>query len=126
MTRGLFSAFFGVLLFGTLLAVAVPAAAQPRRGHGEIQPLDKLLPRIRRQHPGNVYDAQGPTPGPNGDPSYRLKWMTPDGRVIWLDTDARNGRVLDASPEQFGHDRDRYRYGPGQMNPRAGDFGRRR
>jgi hypothetical protein len=49
-----------------------------------IQPLDRLLPGIRRQHPGDFYDAEGPTYGPSGDPHYHLKWMTPDGRVIWL------------------------------------------
>lgn len=120
MIRGLFPAFFLALT----VAVSIPAAAQPRHGRDGVQPLDKLLPQIRRQHPGNIYDAQGPNPGPNGDPRYRLKWMTPDGRIIWLDTDARNGRVLDASPGRFRGERGRY--GPRRENPRAGDFGRRR
>jgi hypothetical protein len=38
--------------------------------------------------------VQGPNMGPQGEPHYRLKWLTPDGRVLWLDTDARTGRVL--------------------------------
>ncbi len=86
----------------TLLAFAAPvfsgvAEAQPRNGNGArdgIQPLDRLLPGIRRAHPGDFYDAEGPTYGPSGDPHYHLKWMTPEGRVIWFDADARNGRVL--------------------------------
>jgi hypothetical protein len=38
--------------------------------------------------------VQGPIMGPAGEPHYRLKWVTPDGRVLWLDTDARTGRVM--------------------------------
>ena len=25
---------------------------------------------------------------------YRLKWMTPQGHMVWYDTDARSGAVL--------------------------------
>ena len=35
---------------------------------------------------------------------YHLKWMTPDGRIEWLDTDARTGRVLGASPGRDSFD----------------------
>ncbi|HVV29131.1 MAG TPA: hypothetical protein VHC40_14305 [Rhizomicrobium sp.] len=101
MRARIFSAVF--LAFLALLAVTStgPAAAQPR-GRDDVQPLDRLLPGIRRDHPGNFYDAEGPTYGPSGDPHYHLKWMTPDGRVIWFDADARSGRVLRSSP---GRDR---------------------
>ena len=87
------------LLLVMLAAGATPAVAQREhmREHirnGEILPLDRLLPDIRRSHPGTFYDAEGPVEGPDGDYRYRLKWMTPEGRIIWLDTDARTGRVL--------------------------------
>jgi hypothetical protein len=87
------------LLLVMLAAGATPAAAQrdhmrERIRNGEIRPLDRILPDIRRSHPGTFYDAEGPVEGPNGDYRYRLKWMTPEGRIIWLDTDARTGRVL--------------------------------
>ena len=90
-------------------ALAAPAFSQPygpppygdRAG---VQPLDRLLPGIRRAHPGEFYDAEGPTYGPAGDPHYHLKWMTPDGRVIWFDTDARSGRVLRSSPGRDSFD----------------------
>ncbi|HEU0161331.1 MAG TPA: hypothetical protein VFQ69_02915 [Rhizomicrobium sp.] len=95
--------FTAVLLgFLALGAAVLPAGAQPRWHDGRegVQPLDRILPGIRRQHPGTFYDAQ-PTYGPNGDPQYRLKWMTPEGRVIWFDADARSGRVLgQASPRE--------------------------
>lgn len=88
-----------VLLLVMLAAGATPAAAQAdhrrdRVDSGEFRSLDRLLPEIRRAHPGKFYDAEGPFTGPNGDYRYRLKWMTPEGRIIWLDADARTGRVL--------------------------------
>ena len=110
---------FPAILLGLLTLLAAPigsAQAQyyptqyygPPPGYGPpgngVQPLDRLLPGIRRAHPGDFYDAEGPTYGPEGDPHYHLKWMTPDGRVIWYDTDARNGRVLRASPGRDNFD----------------------
>src|SRR6201985_905110 len=106
------------LVFSGLLAVSLPqgASAQPRDVRPDmrdgIQPLDRLLPGIRRQHPGAFYDAEGPTYGPSGDPHYHLKWMTPDGRVIWFDADARNGRVLRSSPGRDSFDSEHSRGGP--------------
>jgi hypothetical protein len=96
---------FSAILAG-LCALAAPSMAQPygppdRDG---VQPLDRLLPGIRRAHPGDFYDAEGPTYGPSGDPHYHLKWMTPDGRVIWYDADARSGRVLRSSPGRDSFD----------------------
>ncbi|MDB5734452.1 MAG: hypothetical protein JWN16_1089 [Alphaproteobacteria bacterium] len=94
-TRILFAFLLTVLGF-VAPAFSGSAVAQPRYAEGRdgIQPLDRLLPGIRRAHPGNFYDAEGPTYGPTGDPHYHLKWMTPEGRVVWFDADARNGRVL--------------------------------
>jgi hypothetical protein len=94
---------FSLIFTGALVAMVLSGASQaqpygPPPYGGGVQPLDRLLPGIRREHPGDFYDAEGPTYGPSGDPHYHLKWMTPDGRVIWYDADARNGRVLRSSP----------------------------
>lgn len=110
--------FFGIFLaFCGLMALAPTdgAQAQPRyerRGElpGGVQPLDRLLPGIRRSHPGEFYDAEGPTYGPSGNPHYHLKWMTPEGRIIWFDADARSGRILRSSPGRDSFD-DRRNYG---------------
>ncbi len=102
------------LLLVMLAAGAIPAApiamAQPYpREHmrdqvrsGEIRSLDRILPSIRRSHPGTFYDAEGPVPAPDGSYRYRLKWMTPDGRIVWLETDARTGRVLGVQGARSG------------------------
>jgi hypothetical protein len=88
MFRAFFLAFLTMIAFGFS-----PASAQPRRAPG-IQPLDRVLPQVRDRYPGTFYDADGPFLDEGGNPHYRLKWMTPEGRVIWLDTDARTGRVI--------------------------------
>ncbi len=137
MRAPVFSAIF--LGFLALLAASFPglgpgaAQAQPYGGREapreRVQPLDRLLPGIRRAHPGDFYDAEGPTYGPSGDPHYHLKWMTPDGRVIWLDADARNGRVLRTAPGRDSFDGPpppgyARPYGPGGYGP-AYPFARR-
>jgi hypothetical protein len=80
-----------------LLAIS-PAAAQGRivrpSAPGETVPLDRILPHIRSAHPGTFSDVDGPFADPSGRLHYRIKWLGPDGRVIWLDADARNGRIL--------------------------------
>lgn len=128
MFARIFSAALLAFLALAALGPVFPAAAQPgygqRYGADGVQPLDRLLPGIRREHPGNFYDAEGPTYGPQGDPHYHLKWMTPDGRVIWFDTDARSGRVLRASPGRDGFDAPRPAPGPYMRDPYDGGYGR--
>jgi hypothetical protein len=103
-----------VLLLAPLAALG-PAAAQPA------QPLDRLLPEIRRSMPGQVLDAE-PGPSEDGAPRYRLKWLTPDGRVIYRDVDARNGRVMAPPPPDRanrGNEAPRAERGDG---PQRGNF----
>jgi hypothetical protein len=101
-----FAPIFALLLIG---AAAAPghALAQPSRARagvraGQVRPLDQILNGIRRERPGNLADVQGPNIGPEGEPRYRLKWITPDGRVLWLDTNARTGRVLGVQGDDRG------------------------
>jgi hypothetical protein len=77
-----------ILLF---LALVLPVHAA---GQGGGQTFDRLLPEIRRHSPGSLYDVQGPYPGPDGRLCYRIKWMTPEGRIIWYVVDARDGHIL--------------------------------
>jgi len=89
-----------LMLLGALTAPS-PSSAQaygPRAGvqSGEVRSLGEILDNVRRERPGSLADVQGPNIGPRGEPRYRLKWVSPDGRVQWLDTDARTGRVLGA------------------------------
>lgn len=123
------SAFFLVILAALGVLTAGPAPAQPQRDPG-ILPLDRILPGIRATRPGQFYDADGPTQGPDGQEHYHLKWMSPDGRVEWLDTDARTGRVLNTSPGRDAFDgpgaRRLFAPAPSFPTPRAGQGEERR
>jgi hypothetical protein len=84
-----------------LVLLLAPFAA-PGQAHAQpAQPLDRLLPDIRRANPGQFLDAE-PGASDSGSPRYRLKWLTPEGRVIWLDADARTGRVMRRGPDREG------------------------
>jgi hypothetical protein len=93
--------FLALVVLSTL---AFPALAQERRDE-RAPSLDRVLPQIRRNMPGTFYDAQGPFFSPDGQARYRIKWMTPDGRVIWFYVDARSGRMVGGVPPagQFGY-----------------------
>jgi hypothetical protein len=92
-------ALFSLLLLAAM-ACALPSQSRaqepyPRGDYGgQVMPLDRILPNVRNGRPGRFYDAEGPFPDGYGGYHYRIKWLTPDGRVVWLDTDARSGRVL--------------------------------
>jgi hypothetical protein len=127
--------WYGVLAVVAVLAGgASPATAQHARDHvraGRVQPLDRILPHVRNSRPGTFYDAEGPFRGPDGRMHYRLKWMTPGGRIIWLDTDAHTGRVLGvdrgARRPAWEHEGGRYRgrrYAPDDRDYRRRDYRR--
>ena len=78
----------------------------------EAVPLDRILPQIRNTHPGNFSDVDGPFADPAGRLHYRIKWLTPDGHVMWLDADARTGRILGVNHGWGG-------YGPYPRDPRT-------
>ncbi len=78
-------------LFLLFAALASSSLAQDRRGGPS---LDRVLPEISRSVPGTFYDAEGPFLTPDGQASYRIKWMTPDGRIIWLSVNAHTGQVI--------------------------------
>jgi len=78
-----------------VLALFAPASAADRRGGPS---LDRVLPQIRQTVPGTFYDAEGPFLSPDGQATYRIKWMTPDGRIVWFLVDARSGQVLGGAP----------------------------
>ena len=94
-SRALFSL---LVVLWVAWAMLSPVWAQGRYGREPfgpgVQPLDRILPMVRAGRPGRFYDAEGPFPDATGGYHYRIKWLTPDGRVIWLITDARSGRVL--------------------------------
>jgi hypothetical protein len=119
-------ALFSLLLL-VAMACALPSQSQaqepyPRGDYGQqVMPLDRILPNVRSGRPGRFYDAEGPFPDGYGGYHYRIKWLTPDGRVIWLDTDARSGRVLGQARGDWREQGPPPAYGPGpRMGPGPG------
>jgi len=84
-----------LFLFPLLLSIAGPALA---RDGGT---LDSILPEIRAQHPGRLSDAE-PFTAPDGSTHYRIKWMTPEGRILYFDADARSGRYYNSGGDDGG------------------------
>lgn len=120
-----------------LLLTAALLTASPAAAKGAGRTLDRLLPEIRRHVPGSFYDADGPYTATDGQERYHVKWMTPEGRIIWLDVDAKTGRVLgilsranlrdDRFSDPSDNGRDAVRgmgmgFGP-MPEPRGGGFG---
>jgi hypothetical protein len=102
MRTGVISLIFAVFAVG---CVSASADAKPVRD-GDGPSLDRILPQIREHHPGTFFDAEGPFIGSDGRQHYRVKWMTPQGRVIWFNADARTGQVTDG--DDFRRNRDFY------------------
>jgi hypothetical protein len=119
-------ALFSLLLL-VAMACALPSQSQAQEPYprgvygGQVMPLDRILPNVRNGRPGRFYDAEGPFPDGYGGYHYRIKWLTPDGRVIWLDTDARSGRVLGQARGDWREQGPPPAYGPGpRMGPGPG------
>lgn len=70
-----------------LLSFGSIASAAPAR------PLETVLPLVARQVPGTMLDALPPGRTQQDGLHYQIKWLTSDGRVVWLNVDARTGRV---------------------------------
>jgi hypothetical protein len=92
------SALDKIMRFRGFLAVLplLAALTAPALARGT---LDSVLPEIRAQHPGRLSDAEPWTDG-NGNTHYRIKWMTPEGRVLYFDADARTGRYSNSGGDE--------------------------
>ena len=84
-----------LFVFPLLLAIGGPAFA---RGGGT---LDSILPEIRAQHPGRMSDAE-PFTASDGSTHYRVKWMTPDGRILFFDAEPHSGRYFNSGDNEVG------------------------
>jgi uncharacterized membrane protein YkoI len=89
----------GLILAGLILAN--PSLADDRQDHDrarqaleakEILPLQTLLARIERQHPGQIMEVE--LEREHGRWRYEIKLLRSDGRLMKLDIDARDGSIL--------------------------------
>ncbi len=88
-----------------ILALLPLVLATPAWARGT---LDDILPEIRAQHPGKLSDAE-PWTDSEGNTHYRIKWMTPDGRILYFNADPRTRRYSGAGGDEGGPGRDERR-----------------
>jgi uncharacterized membrane protein YkoI len=69
---------------------------------GEVLPLQKVLERVQRQHPGEVLEVE--LEHEDGRWVYELKLLQSGGRLLRLDVDARTAEVLRSRSRQRGAD----------------------
>lgn len=87
-------------------SVAVPLAAhaddddhrdadRARRGAlaGEIMPLADLARIVQQRYPGRLVEAE--LDEDDGIPVYEIRMLQGNGRVVELEVDARDARILD-------------------------------
>lgn len=65
---------------------------------GEVLPLPAVLERVGREHPGQVLAVE--LEREHGRWTYELKLLQPDGGLLKLDVDARDGTVLKRRQER--------------------------
>ena len=91
------------LVLATLLAATglVCAPAQASGDHdraraalaaGEVMPLSAILERVARQYPGNVLEVELERKQTRW--IYELKLLQPNGGLMKLEVDARDGTIL--------------------------------
>lgn len=60
---------------------------------GRVLPLDTLLDRLAREHPGRLLEVELEEEG--GRLVYEVKLLQPDGRLLKLELDAATGEVVE-------------------------------
>jgi len=75
-----------------------PQQEDARRGvrSGAMRPLGEVQANIRRIAPGRMLDA-GVEPGPDGRPTYRVRWAAAGGHRIDFMVDAATGAIIGQS-----------------------------
>jgi len=94
-----------VLLGAALCAGPAPAqreegAARARAGvrDGRYVPLASILDWLEARYHGRAIEVEFEAEAEDEDgdpPSYEVEWLTPQGRVVELEFDARNGELLE-------------------------------
>lgn len=112
------------LILALLLLAPVPAlrAQEPARdafeidtdsdlalaavARGEILPLSALMPRLLAAFPGEVLDIEIDLDPAGRIEEYEFEMLTPEGRLIEVDMDARTGEITEVSDEDPEDDDD--------------------
>jgi hypothetical protein len=70
-----------------------PFGGPRNAGPAQLAPLELILGNVAARFPGHHLGVDGPFQR-EGRWIYRIKWLTPDGRVLIVFADAQTGQVL--------------------------------
>jgi uncharacterized membrane protein YkoI len=70
-----------------------PFGGPRNAGPEQLAPLEMILGNVAARFPGRHLGVDGPFQR-EGRWIYRIKWLTPDGRVLIVFADAQTGQVL--------------------------------
>ena len=73
---------------------------------GEILPLSALMPRLLAAFPGEVLDIEIDLDPAGRIEEYEFEMLTPEGRLIEVDMEARTGEITEVSDEDPEDDDD--------------------
>lgn len=59
-----------------------------------VVPLEDVLAGLRARYAGRHISVSGPSAGLDGRQRYNIKWLTPDGHVLFIAVDAQTGQTL--------------------------------
>ena len=90
-TAGLMLILLPLTLAAQPLALDYETARQAV-GRGDMMPLEQILARIEARHPGRIVEVE--LEDENGLWLYEIEVLTPEGRLIELELDARTGAIL--------------------------------
>ncbi len=83
-----------VLLTGTVVADSDHDRARRALDAGQVLPLPAILARVAQDYPGRVLEVE--LEDDNARWIYEIKLVQPDGRMLKLEVDATDARILKA------------------------------
>lgn len=109
------NAFFrSKLLPPLLIAALLPAVALGQSGpqkkddhdaamealrRGEVLPLARILPTVQRRVPGDIVKIKLDEDNDTRRINYSVRVLTPEGRIIEVEVDAKTGVITDVEEE---------------------------
>jgi uncharacterized membrane protein YkoI len=88
---------FALALLAATTVRAADDAARARAGVAEkrLVPLASILDWIEARYRGEAIEIELEDDEAGEPPRYEVEWLTPDGHVVELEFDARDGRLLE-------------------------------
>lgn len=101
IARWTFALMLGLTLIGTAMADSDHDRARRALDAGQVLPLPAILARVAQDYPGKVLEVE--LEDEDAQWIYEIKLVQPDGRLLKLEVDAADARILKVRGKR--HDR---------------------